>query len=412
MRLSNIYRQLQPEDQLYFLHIQKTAGTTFRSIVDSYFPDEQICPAYFWDEFFQIPEDLRQTYRLYRGHFSYNLHFHLARFPVIITMLRHPLERVISNMRHIARYPEHLYHEYYKSSDLLTFVVDLHGASEMRNLQTRMIAPPFDKDVEIHSYWDATPDDLERALERLEELEFCGITERFADSISLLTYTLGWRPVTQIDSLNTAPETSKKTQMPQKVIDAIIELNEKDFVLYQRAQKLFDIRYNQMLFELLDAHYLSVFNAPAPAPSPSISVDISKPMSGDNWHVYEQYEQNGYRWTGPKTTSTLDLILQQGISYNVELQVLMGITEDVLSSLKLAVNQHPIPLDFERSEQGLIFRGVIPASYLGTEFRVTRFILHVVKTQKPVELGMNRDSRELGVAISAIRLTPYSGAGA
>lgn len=409
MRFSNIYRQLQSEDQLYFLHIQKTAGTTFRSIVDSYFPNEQICPAYFWDEFFEIPEDLRQTYRLYRGHFSYNLHFHLARLPVIITMLRHPLERVISNMLHIGRYPEHVYHERYKSMDLLAF---LHSASEMRNLQTRMIAPPPDKDVDIYSYWDATPGDLERALERLEQFEFCGITERFADSVSLLTYTLGWRPVTKIDSLNAAPESSKKTPMPQKVIDTIIELNEKDFVLYERAQKLFDVRYNQMLFELLDAHYLSVFNAPAPAPSPSISVDISIPMPGDNWHTYEQYEEYGYRWTGPKTTSTLDLILQQRISYTVELQVVMGITEDVLNSLKLEVNQHLIQLEYERGDHGLIFRGVIPASYLSTEFRVTRLMLHVVKTQKPVELGMNSDSRELGVAISAITVTPYARAGA
>lgn len=36
---------LQPDDTLYFCHIPKTAGMTFRTILEDYFACKEICPA-------------------------------------------------------------------------------------------------------------------------------------------------------------------------------------------------------------------------------------------------------------------------------------------------------------------------------------------------------------------------------
>jgi len=42
--------QLKDDDTVFFLHVTKTAGTTFISILDSYFDHNSIYPEQLWHE--------------------------------------------------------------------------------------------------------------------------------------------------------------------------------------------------------------------------------------------------------------------------------------------------------------------------------------------------------------------------
>jgi hypothetical protein len=144
---------LTEDEQLYFLHIQKTAGTTFTAALDDRFPTQEICPAIIGPELFQLPIESLKNYTLFRGHFGYNLVSILPRKSVVITILRDPVERVLSNIDHIRRYPDHKNHDLLQSGDLITFLKDESSWAEMRNLQTRMVAPPGTEFVIYEECW-------------------------------------------------------------------------------------------------------------------------------------------------------------------------------------------------------------------------------------------------------------------
>lgn len=405
MLISNLYRPLQPHEKLYFLHIQKTAGTTFTAILESYFENDEICPAYYLDDLLLLTKEKRQSYRFYRGHFSYNLCIFLTSPLVYITMLRHPVERVISNIRHIQRYPEHPDHKLVKSVDLISFVTHPQTQSDMSNLQTRMIAPPKGKIVNVFLGWAATRNDLELAKERLQEFPFFGLTEDFEHSMSLLAYTFGWSPVMNINTLNAAPTPMHMEDYPQAVMDAITEINQIDIELYDYARQLFQTRYNQMLFQLLDQHYSAHYDGYVPKTDESIVVDFTKRIPGLGWYPYEVGGKGGYRWTGPDRTSTLDLILNKSASYIVRLEVLSGVSMEVLKSLRLVVEDRTITLSVQSLPSGaLLFQGLVSSNMRLN--RVTRFSLCVDRTEKGIDLGINDDQRPLGIAISSFKLEP------
>ncbi|WP_041355175.1 sulfotransferase family 2 domain-containing protein [Nitrosococcus halophilus] len=87
---------LMGDEVVYFLHIPKTAGTSFQYYLAQYFPGGKICPAQVQAELLQIPAHELQEYRLFAGHF-WGLQQLLDQRLALITMLREPLARAISN---------------------------------------------------------------------------------------------------------------------------------------------------------------------------------------------------------------------------------------------------------------------------------------------------------------------------
>ncbi|MFQ5846019.1 MAG: sulfotransferase family 2 domain-containing protein, partial [Planctomycetota bacterium] len=98
---------LDPPPEVIFHHLPKTAGSTFRRILESLFEPREICPGEIDDEIRQLPPAERARYRLYAGHFSYEMI--AAAFPdaVWLTFLRQPIPRVISNYYNLTRPQRH-----------------------------------------------------------------------------------------------------------------------------------------------------------------------------------------------------------------------------------------------------------------------------------------------------------------
>ncbi len=177
----------------------------------------------------ELRERLDQC-RLLVGHFPYVAKDMLP--PDVNTMifLRDPLERAISNIRHIQRMSH--------SNKTMAQLLELPGNLEdiTTNVQTRMLSfKSIDEAVKLLHQMNPDRSRLELAKENLEKTHFIGITEQFSQSIKLCEKTFGWRFL-RTRKENVAPEIDEDLKFVRERIQDRIQF---DIELYELAKKLF-----------------------------------------------------------------------------------------------------------------------------------------------------------------------------
>lgn len=243
---------LAADDLVYYLHIPKTAGTTFNAVLETYFDPAQIWPVgelvgpRLASEIADTPPEVLRNYRLIRGHYDYSIHRLLPRPPVYVTMLRHPVDRTISLYRHILRVPTHRLHAEMTA-----------GTGGVRDLLEHEAAPRRFNDRQVHQIAGTVHDRpaglsdaalLDIAKQRLErEFRFFGLVERFEDSLAVLCATLGWPAVESYRTLNTGSAGQADGLVDGSDRTAIAEHNELDMELYEFAVHLFSARYDELV---------------------------------------------------------------------------------------------------------------------------------------------------------------------
>jgi hypothetical protein len=263
---------LTDNEVLYYLHIPKTAGTSFNDILQANFaPDESSfgLPA---NEFVKLPANVVAKYKAISGHYFYNIQLFTPRTPVYITMFRDPLERTISMYTQARRLPNHYAYEIAKTQSLHEFITDPRMQGLYVNCQTRYIAldpntiemakklsPAALDNWELWRQMEnfapngfSDPELLTRAQERLQKFAFVGLTEKFDEAVDLLCHTFGWPVPTAAKILNVSPTRLAKEEIAQETLDIIRENTQLDSALYETAQQIFNARYEQMVQESPD----------------------------------------------------------------------------------------------------------------------------------------------------------------
>jgi hypothetical protein len=242
MMLPMVANRHQPERAIVFLHIPKTAGTTLHRIIErQYRPEELYSPGltkgHQVGELAKLSEERRAEIRMFRGHMGFGVDRHLPVPATYMTILREPIDRVVSYYYFIRRTPDHYLHDFveFGETDLKTFV-DSKAHVMIDNAQTRVLSgvwhgPPFG---------GCTEEMLETAKSNLRDrFAVVGLTERFDETLLLMKRAFGWRNVFYTRQNVSSRRPSRKELAPE-TLQAIASTNQLDIALYRYAAGLFE----------------------------------------------------------------------------------------------------------------------------------------------------------------------------
>ena len=446
--------KLKDDDIVYYLHIPKTAGTSFIATLDSFFDYNSIYQEKVWHELLKKPHNDLGKYKLIRGHFGYNILPLLHKKPIYLTMLRDPIERTISQYEHIRR---DRFGNNWVSKNFLAhnemledLIKNENKRKRLGNSQTRYIGLDCDVlsftksmdnkslgnfrfDENLPIFQTNTSDEmmLDTAKKRLEDFEFFGITENFDESMFLLFYTFGWKPIKSMWKLNVSAPRPHRKNLPDTIIKQIESWNRLDIEFYNFAKKIFEQRYLAMIevlkekyyqscyaslsfkdimFKMLNKNYEDRIDIKDEQLAESIDYDFTQKISGSGWYYREFLPQKriAYRWTGPQTASIIDLPLRQDKKLVILFHVFVAAAPDILDSLSLNVNGHPIDLKITYTkEAGRYFEGILPKRILRNGKKFVRLKFMVNRTLNPHSVNPDDPmDRKIGAAFDRIEISP------
>lgn len=242
----SVRKETKGEQVVVFLHIPKAGGTTLHDILMDQYPEIRHLSSNGFktlDEIRGFSDEEKEGIGVIRGHMNFGVHELLSKPCVYFTMLRDPVERILSHYYYVARDPRHpLYDEYVsKKMGLKDFIVSI---TENDNGQTRAFAGVADylalfRRAEV-PFGNCGRDVLETAKENLESFAVVGMTERFDETLILLKRILGWRQPPLYIKRNVTENRPLKEDISADVLDLIKKHNELDIELYRYATELLE----------------------------------------------------------------------------------------------------------------------------------------------------------------------------
>jgi hypothetical protein len=233
-----------------FLHIPKTAGTTLKEIVRRQYDPNNLVKCYYEKTGESVRELAERCGRLSRerqgermcfvGHMGFGLHDFLSGPSVYFTMIRNPIDRVVSGYYHARRSPNHRLHAQAQTMDIEEFVGS-GLVSWMDNGQTRLLSGA-DFEGELHgrgeiAFGQCPPELLERAKRNLKRhFRVVGVTERFDESLLLLKKAFGWGDISYA-RLNVGRNVLHRS-LSKAARDLLTNYNNLDLELYAYAEAL------------------------------------------------------------------------------------------------------------------------------------------------------------------------------
>jgi hypothetical protein len=416
------------ERPLFFLHIPKTAGTAFSLHLKNQFSHQTICPAAYWPDLLEIPNDQRVKYKLISGHFS-DLARAMFEVPVdCLTVLREPVERVLSLLRyqnHLAT-GEPLYfshasitelasrfrEEVVKGFNAMLNTSDSRIIESLSNYQVRVISGGI-----IEPSYVLTRKDLDAAKRNIVGYKFLGLTERMQDSLDLLAYTFGWAPITNV-VMNETPKNVQHDDISPDLIDRIIELNQLDIELYAFAKDVFEQRNEEMrtrlqsefgcelsFFDKLESRYALTYEK---AKSASLLQSLGDNAVGFGWYAWESNSGGGLRWTGPGPDSFLDLRVLKQHDLLISFRIAGYASEAIVASAIVSADGNRLPTQLVTGTSGEIFiQAVAGLSLLNHKLPFLRVGIHLMTTMSAKDINpAARNNRRLGLAIHALGVRP------
>jgi len=446
---NNLVHVIKDEDVVCFLHIPRTSGTTFIAILDSFFDHNSIYPKQLWHELLNEGTKDFSKYKFFRGHFGYGIYHILDKKPLYLTMLRNPVERLISAIEYRIRDPDprFILSNKFQGRNILE-ILNNPNQKYFPNLQTYHIG----LEPNLYSYIDPSDPDsinylrfskvlrkeakkksddeiIKLAKNRLEEFPFVGIQEKMKESLFLLYYTFGWKPILTTWRLNISPKRPHSEDLSPEIIDHLSKFSNLDFELHEYGKKLFEERFSQMVKDLkekyyktsyeklpfdqvmhnmLEKHYEKLYSQYNPIKQDSIDYDFSTKISGSGWYYRENLplQDHFFRWTGPETISTIDLPLETDFDLIVQFRIMHSIIPELLNNLKFKVNNHFIKIKKSTKRFGkTVFEGHISKDFLKSDKPFTRLTFEIEKTVNPHDNNPSeKTDRDIGLAFDRIKI--------
>jgi Galactose-3-O-sulfotransferase len=266
--MRSLHRNVKPT--LIFLHIPKTAGTTLNRIIDREYGPSTVFSTYgprsreVMTEFIEMSEAQRSSIRVLRGHEFFGTHEFFRPPVTYFTVLRDPVDRIVSHYHYVRRSPQHRFHRTVTSQNMsLKDYVCCMTAKELNNGQARLLSGQ--KLDEHFDFGQCSDELLEIAKKNLEKhFTLVGLTERFDETLILLKRSLGWRRFPVYIKKNVTQNRPLKDSLSTEVLNAIKRYNELDIELYAYTREKFnesinnggaDFRRELKIFNIINGCY-------------------------------------------------------------------------------------------------------------------------------------------------------------
>lgn len=420
----------------YFIHIPKTAGTSFINILDATVNESEIFPCQLWQDINQDLVSHISDYKLLRGHFGGGSYKLLSRDnPHKLTILRHPQGLSVSTFHFIKREKNTAVHDMVneKKMDLRSFLEEPITAHKINNRMVRHLSFDLQQDPEaqelflskqsinVISKWIKTPKKINnakrliRAKKLLDSCSWFGIQEKFNESMQLFSYTFNRPPTGTTAPLNVHKPSQK---IDTYCINLINQQNEYDIQLYTYALQLFQHRYNHMcdrlkllshkacdgsnIDHLLDLNYKKQAQFQLHT---DINYDFSQPLLGSGWHRREITlpENSHFRWTH-RRDAFIDFWLESQ-DYILSIRIINAMSTDHLKDLDILINNSSVSYEYDQS-QGVVRILTLKVTHNLIEDNLLRIQFNHPPPLNHDEIFNSKDQRNLGIAVNWIRINP------
>lgn len=227
---------------IFFIHVMKTGGTTFRHHLmrnvgrDAMFPhpvldaDQELPQANLSYLSHLSPERLASI-RAFTGHFPFFATELVPRPSLILTMLRDPVERTISYLKHHHRHralgPERSLESIYD--------IEWHRHLHLQDYQARIFATTANDGVgSVMRYVEIDDQRLATAKEHLKRVDVVGLQEDHQSFVAEAARRLGWPSGGQVPNKRVSAPVQISTAFRRR----IAEDNQRDLEFYEFAREL------------------------------------------------------------------------------------------------------------------------------------------------------------------------------
>lgn len=232
---------------LIFLHIPKTAGSTFHNVLGKRYSSRETCNVFGSrysepeiERFINGSRESKEHIRLLKGHMPFGLHNSMpdpgaCRY---ISVLRNPIDRVISQYYYIKKNSYNPLHDAVERGGMSIKEFVSSGISVgMNNGHCRFL----NGDLDQFPFNEGGEDLYERAVKNIENhFIWLGLTERFDESILLLSKQLNWKFWPNYLRENVSKVRKPISDIDASDIDEIRKYNEFDVKLYEYAERRLD----------------------------------------------------------------------------------------------------------------------------------------------------------------------------
>lgn len=231
---------------IVFLGINKTGTSTLQTVLVREYglprtlqinPHREPVHSLTIDEFKNLPESARMEYRAISGHmfFNWGIHDYIPRPFQYISVLRDPVDRVVSFYYYLLAKSSHDYSVTVSNNckNIEDFVTKGYAWNDLMvkylSLEDKVKFDPVQAGA------------LEIALENFDKyFNVFGLTERFLESVTLFKRYFNWKSLPVFRKGNITKKRPKVKELSAKTLDLIREYNSHDIALYDLARKRFD----------------------------------------------------------------------------------------------------------------------------------------------------------------------------
>jgi hypothetical protein len=402
----------EPKRSLFFLHVQKTAGSTLRGILSNRFAARDCLALYSAPD--PDPVDLNRA-RYVTGHLDASVIESFHQPPYVIALLRDPIDRALSAYSYAGSFPpefqppvpppardpeapargrafRRLARE--RSLDELIESEPQIAAEYLGNRQARALCGPSARSGEER---------LDEAIEALERCDYVGIGERLDETADWIARRLGWQEFGALPRANITTAKLRRDQVPAKAMDALRELTAVDRELYLHGLGLFEGR-------------LSEWSVVADPRDPSVDIPDATLVSdlcfdgaitGGGWMGREQSgDRPAFCWIGHTRAAWVDLAGDRAAdSLLVEMEHV--IDPAVLQGLRISVDGETVPHELREADRSVVAIAPLKRRRLRRRAHARRVTIEVERTMNPHDVDpASLDNRQLSVAVSRIALRP------